>query len=244
MNGNSSISGNTASGRGDEDGNGGGVAVSGGSYDDSDYNYKRTTFTMNGNSSISGNTASRGGGVYVSGGTFTMKDNSSISSNTASSGGGVYVDGGTFNILGGTVYGSNDGEFSNKSTDDSNASAALYISEGTAKYKSGENWNYILTLGNNRETTIKVESKTVETPKVKLGELIGTVGGFDGAEVIVNGKDTIGRQAPLGRALIVDANGEYVYLQSTFPMQTVVKCKVTSGDRSKIKKGMKVYLKP
>ncbi|MCL1833583.1 MAG: hypothetical protein FWG49_03685 [Leptospirales bacterium] len=84
-----------------------------------------------------------------------------------------------------------------------------------------------------------------ELPKIRLGELIGAVGGFDGAEVIVNGKsDAIGRQAPIGRTLIVDAKGEYVYLQSTFPMQTVVKCKITSGDKAHIKKGMKVYLKP
>jgi len=90
----------------------------------------------------------------------------------------------------------------------------------------------------------KQKEEVAELPKIRLGELIGTIGGFDGAEIVVNGKDTIGRQAPIGRALIVDAKGEYVYLQSTFPMQTVVKCKVTSGDRSQIKKGMKVYLKP
>ena len=90
----------------------------------------------------------------------------------------------------------------------------------------------------------KQKEEVVELPKIRLGELIGIVGGFDGAEIIVNGKDTIGIQAPMGRALIVDAKGQYVYLQSTFPMQTVVKCKVTSGDRGLIKKGMKIYLKP
>jgi hypothetical protein len=90
----------------------------------------------------------------------------------------------------------------------------------------------------------KQKQEVAELPKIKLGELIGTIGGFDGAEIIVNGKEGIGRQAPMGRALIVDAKGEYVYLQSTFPMQTVVKCKITSGDRALIKKGMKVYLKP
>ena len=88
------------------------------------------------------------------------------------------------------------------------------------------------------------KEEVAELPKIKLGELIGLIGGFDGAEIIVNGKDTIARQAPMGRALIVDAKGQYVYMQSTFPMQTVVKCKVTSGDRAHIKKGMKVYLKP
>ena len=90
----------------------------------------------------------------------------------------------------------------------------------------------------------KNTSNGEDIPKVTLGKLIGTIGGFDGADVIVNGKDTIGRQAPMGQTLIVDANGQYIYLESTFPMQTVVKCKITSGDRTYIKKGMKVYLKP
>ena len=232
MNDSASISGNSN----------GGVYVSG-----------KGIFTMNDSAAISGNTASGsgyksyGGGVYVSDGTFSMHGNVSISGNTASIGGGVYVEGGTFNISGGIVYGSNEGILSNASTGDSNASAALYLEKGTAKYGTEGNWNYIVTLGNNRETTIKVVNETAETtkaPKVKLGEFIGTVAGFDGTEVIVNGKDTIGVQAPMGRALIVDANGEYIYLESTFPMQTVVKCKVTSGKRSQIKKGMKVYLKP
>ena len=93
-------------------------------------------------------------------------------------------------------------------------------------------------------TPVKDAAADEKPAGVKLGALIGTVGGFEGTDVVVNGKDTIGRQAPIGRSLIVDANGQYIYLQSTFPMQTVVKCKVTSGDRTQIKKGMKVYLKP
>ena len=110
---------------------------------------------------------------------------------------------------------------------------------------------YVADWGNNRirkitqGMPIKDDAAADEKPAgVKLGALIGTVGGFEGTDVVVNGKDTIGRQAPIGRSLIVDANGQYIYLQSTFPMQTVVKCKVTSGDRTQIKKGMKVYLKP
>jgi len=106
---------------------------------------------------------------------------------------------------------------------------------------------YVVDRGNNRIRKIshgQPSENITEIPKIRLGELIGTVGGFEGADIIVNGKDTIGIKAPIGRALIVDANGQYVYLQSTFPMQTVVKCRVTSGDRVHIKKGMKVYLKP
>jgi len=79
---------------------------------------------------------------------------------------------------------------------------------------------------------------------VKFGfsGLIGAVGGFQGGDVVVNGNDGIGRQAPIGKVLVVDADGERVYLESTFPMQTVVKGRVIRGDRAKIKKGMKVYL--
>ena len=100
-----------------------------------------------------------------------------------------------------------------------------------------------ITDGSYGEQAVEKKDDTAAS-KVKLGELIGVIGGFEGADIIVNGRDTIGRQAPVGRALIVDANGQYIFLQSTFPMQTVVKCRVTSGDRAQIKKGMNVYLKP
>jgi len=86
--------------------------------------------------------------------------------------------------------------------------------------------------------------KIAETPTIRLGALIGTIGNIEGGEITVSGKDTIGRQAPMGRMLIVDANGQYIYLQSSFPMQTIVKCKIIGGDRTQLKKGMKVYLKP
>ena len=113
--------------------------------------------------------------------------------------------------------------------------------------------NSILFIDTVTETVTEVSkpsenlfaTDTVNNPKPKLGKQIGTIGNFEGETVIVNGKDdTISKQAQMGSALIVDANGEYIYLQSTFPMQTTVKCKVTSGKRSLIKKGMKVYLKP
>ena len=97
-------------------------------------------------------------------------------------------------------------------------------------------------IGGREETPDSQE--TFNSKEGILGEFIGVVGDFQGAEIIVNGRDTIGVQAPIGRGLVVDANGQYVYLQSTFPMQTIVKSKVVSGDRGLIKKGMKVYLKP
>jgi len=71
---------------------------------------------------------------------------------------------------------------------------------------------------------------------------IGTIRGFQGSDVIVYGNDTIGILAPIGKVLVVDADGERIYLQSTFPMQTVVRSKVIRGNRAHLKIGMKVYL--
>jgi len=84
MEGNASVSGNTAAS------NGGGVFI----YDSS--------FSMNGNTAVSGNTAVNGGGVYVYG-TFTMNGTAKVSGNTATTnGGGVYFESGEF-IVGSTA---------------------------------------------------------------------------------------------------------------------------------------------
>ena len=95
---------------------------------------------------------------------------------------------------------------------------------------------------------IDPEKLIAETQKIKLGELIGVVGGFDGDEIIVSGKYGIGSKASMGRMVIVEVDaekGQYIYMKSTFPMMTDIKCKViNAGDRKLIKKGMKVYLKP
>ena len=88
------------------------------------------------------------------------------------------------------------------------------------------------------------DEDTTEVQESKLGKFIGVVRDFDGAEIVVSGKDDIGVQAPMGCALVLEADGQYIYLESTFPMSTMIKCKVTSGNRKLIKKGMKVYLKP
>ena len=89
MNGNASITDNTAK-------NGGGVGV-----------YSGATFEMNGNASITDNkaTTGNGGGVYEGGGTFNMSGGASISRNeaTTGNGGGVYVGGGVFTMSGGSI---------------------------------------------------------------------------------------------------------------------------------------------
>ncbi len=119
-----SIAGNTNT----SPGNGGGVYVSGG------------TFEMNGGD-ITGNTALNGGAVYVGGGTFRMNagtiggDESAISGlgNTADSGGGVYVSGsGIFEMNGGDITG-------NKAngTGGSNGGGAVYVTGGTFRMNAG-----------------------------------------------------------------------------------------------------------
>ena len=90
MNGNASITDNTAK-------KGGGVGV-----------YSGATFEMNGNASITKNTAKKdsqnnggnGGGVYMGGGKFTMNGNASITDNKANQGGGVFASAGTFEMNG------------------------------------------------------------------------------------------------------------------------------------------------
>ena len=88
MNDTASVSGNKATG------NGGGVSVSTGG-----------TFTMNGYASVKNNETANdtwGGGVYVSDkkSTFTMNGNASITDNTANQGGGVYASAGAFTMTG------------------------------------------------------------------------------------------------------------------------------------------------
>ena len=86
MNGNASVSGNTATNTDPNNTTYGGVYVHNG------------TFNMNGDASVSGNTAKNGGGVHVSGGgKFNMNGNASITGNTAN---GVFVNGGTFTVSG------------------------------------------------------------------------------------------------------------------------------------------------
>ena len=157
MNGNASVTGNTA--HNSSGSCGGGVYVNSG------------TFTMNGNASVTGNKATlgtlKGGGVYVEGGEFTMNGNSkvmrnaasgnkridgngggvyvkggkfemngeetSVSNNTAATnGGGVYVEGGTFTMKGGTIGGTTDGE-----ANTADQGGGVYVSSGTFTMSGG-----------------------------------------------------------------------------------------------------------
>ena len=120
LNGNASITDNTAK-------NGGGVYEGGGK------------FNMSGGASISRNeaTTGNGGGVYVGGGVFTMSGGSITSNHTANKanyGGGVYVDThGTFNMSGGTIGGA----AADKANKAKNGGGGVYVSGGTFNMSGG-----------------------------------------------------------------------------------------------------------
>ena len=115
MNGNASITDNTAK-------NGGGVGV-----------YSGATFEMNGNASITDNTATSNGGVYEGGGKFNMSGGASISRNeaTTGNGGGVYVGGGVFTMSGGSIT-------SNHTANKANYGGGVYVdTHGTFNMSGG-----------------------------------------------------------------------------------------------------------
>jgi parallel beta-helix repeat protein len=125
MQNDATVSGNTASN------SGGGVVV-----------FRSGTFTMQDNATVSGNIAGSGGGVGVfSSGTFTTQDNATVSGNTASVyGGGVFVSG-TLIMRGGTVYG-NDAMPLGNNSDFFGAALCVWCHGediGTAKYGDGSN---------------------------------------------------------------------------------------------------------
>lgn len=72
------------------------------------------------------------------------------------------------------------------------------------------------------------------------GMLVGTVKAIEGNEIIITGSN-IGKNVMLFDKLCVFSDEEMIILSAHFPMMTVAKCKISSGDISLIKPGMKVY---
>jgi len=72
------------------------------------------------------------------------------------------------------------------------------------------------------------------------GMLVGTVKAIEGNEIIITGSN-IGKNVMLFDKLCVFSDDEMIILSAHFPMMTVAKCKIASGDISLIKPGMKVY---
>lgn len=77
----------------------------------------------------------------------------------------------------------------------------------------------------------------------QFGTLAGKIKEINGNEITVTGKN-ISEQAPMGKILAVDAEGKMVYIEVTFPMMTLAKCKVVKGSIRDLKPGMNAYNKP
>ncbi|HPJ35195.1 MAG TPA: hypothetical protein PK358_10195 [Spirochaetota bacterium] len=79
---------------------------------------------------------------------------------------------------------------------------------------------------------------------VKLfGSMVGQISGISGKEITVTGKN-INEKVSMGKILAVDAGEKMVYIEVTFPMMTLAKCRVVKGSLKNLKQGMKVYNKP
>jgi len=72
------------------------------------------------------------------------------------------------------------------------------------------------------------------------GPYIGNINSVSATEIIVGSKD-IAERVLMGDKLCLFSGENIIILRATFPMQTVAKCEVVSGNRKDIKFGMKVY---
>jgi len=84
----------------------------------------------------------------------------------------------------------------------------------------------------------EVESKK----RYDIGEnYVGNIQSISSNEVIVSGNN-ISEKVKMGDSLcLYSPDDKIILLEATFPMMTVVKCKVVSGKISDIQKGLKVY---
>ncbi|HPS58742.1 MAG TPA: LamG domain-containing protein [Spirochaetota bacterium] len=94
-----------------------------------------------------------------------------------------------------------------------------------------------LRISNIARTDFNVSSKIAD-----YGTFVGTVQKVSRGEILVGGRD-IGSVVKMGDRLYLFAGDEMITLEAIFPMMTVVKCKVISGHKDKIKTGMQVYIK-
>jgi len=76
-----------------------------------------------------------------------------------------------------------------------------------------------------------------------FGDFIGNVSDVKGNEITITGKN-IAEKAQMGAIFAVEAGKKMVYIEVTFPMMTLAKCKVIKGSAKDVKTGMKVYTKP
>ena len=107
-----------------------------------------------------------------------------------------------------------------------------WVSEGIAGVKLDDKWGFIKN---------PLSSKEIEKSFDATGNFIGTVKSIEGGSVIVALKDT-NKPIYMGQRLCLFSGDSMIILNASFPMLTVVKCNVTSGNIKEIKAGTKVYL--
>jgi len=83
-------------------------------------------------------------------------------------------------------------------------------------------------------------TKIAENNLNMRGQFIGLVQSINKSEIIVQGSNIAARVC-MGDRLCLFADEKMIILNSTFPMQTITKCRIVSGKIKDIKPGMKVY---
>ncbi len=72
------------------------------------------------------------------------------------------------------------------------------------------------------------------------GLYIGDIKSVNKTEIIVGGKN-IAERIFIGDRLCLFSNNKIIIIRATFPMQTITRCEISSGNWSDIRQGMKVY---
>jgi len=93
------------------------------------------------------------------------------------------------------------------------------------------------------EYSTKSSLVTAEDEKRKKDSgyrFIGTVNSVSPREIVIGGS-RVAEMIQMGDRLTVFTDNEAIILDATFPMQTIVKCKILSGAAAKLKKGDKAY---
>jgi hypothetical protein len=75
-----------------------------------------------------------------------------------------------------------------------------------------------------------------------FGDLIGKIDKIQGNEIIISG-EKMAEKVTMGKILAVATENDMVYIEVTFPMMTVAKCKIVKGSMANLKPGLKVYTK-
>jgi len=138
------------------------------------------------------------------------------------------------------------------------ALAVLTFNNGITKTKNTNNVKWLINLKSDSVIGF-TEGLVVVTKNGKLGYIanplsvqnqeqslnnaglfIGAVKSITENDLIVGGSD-IAFKVHMGDKLCLYPDDKIIVLRATFPMMTVTKCKVISGNRNDVKPGMKVY---